>query len=116
MIRLLAVMGQIARALDRIGGWIVLPVMTFMMTLDVILRYVFNSPFIWGFELAGHLLILVFLMGILQCTRTDGNIRMALVYLHIPERGNRTRTLTVSHDKQDIGLRLGLGQGRCRYG
>jgi TRAP-type C4-dicarboxylate transport system permease small subunit len=89
MIRLLAVMGQIARALDRIGGWIVLPVMTFMMTLDVILRYVFNSPFIWGFELAGHLLILVFLMGILQCTRTDGNIRMDLVYLHIPERGKR---------------------------
>jgi TRAP-type C4-dicarboxylate transport system permease small subunit len=60
-----------------------------MMTLDVILRYVFNSPFVWGLELAEHLLILVFLTGILQCTRTDGNIRMDLVYLHMPERAKR---------------------------
>ena len=89
MTRLLAVIGGIARILDRFGGWIVLPVMTFMMTLDVVLRYVFNSPLVWGLELAEHLLILVFLMGILQCTRTDGNIRMDLVYMHIPERGKR---------------------------
>ena len=89
MTRLLAFMGGIAHTLDRIGGWIVLPVMTFMMTLDVVLRYVFNTPLVWGLELAEHLLILVFMMGILQCTRTDGNIRMDLVYLHIPARGKR---------------------------
>lgn len=89
MYRVLVAMGHVARALDRIGGWVVLPVMTFMMTLDVILRYVFNAPFIWGLELAEHLLILVFLFGILQCTRTDGNIRMDLVYLHLPERAKK---------------------------
>ena len=89
MYRVLTVMGHIARVLDRLGGWVVLPALTFMMTLDVILRYVFNSPLIWGLELAEHLLILVFLFGILQCTRTDGNIRMDLVYLHMPERAKR---------------------------
>lgn len=89
MYSVLTVMGHIARTLDRLGGWVVLPVMTFMMTLDVILRYVFNSPFIWGLELAEHMLILIFLTGILQCTRTDGNIRMDLVYLHLPERAKR---------------------------
>lgn len=85
----LRVIGVVARVLDRIGGYVVLPVMTFMMTLDVILRYVFNSPFIWGLELAEHLLILVFLFGIVHCTRTDGNIRMDLLYLHLSDRAKR---------------------------
>lgn len=85
----LRVIGIVARALDRLGGYVVLPVMTFMMTLDVILRYVFNSPFIWGLELAEHLLVLIFLFGIVHCTRTDGNIRMDLLYLHLPDRAKR---------------------------
>ena len=82
-------LGVVARVLDRIGGYVVLPVMTFMMTLDVILRYVFNSPFIWGLELAEHLLVLIFLFGIVHCTRTDGNIRMDLLYLHMSDRAKR---------------------------
>lgn len=85
----LSVVSLVARLLDRFGGLVVLPVMTFMMTLDVILRYLFNSPFLWGLELAEHLLVIVFLTGIVQCTRTDGNIRMDLVYLHMSERAKR---------------------------
>jgi C4-dicarboxylate transporter DctQ subunit len=87
--RLLLAIGLIARGLDRFGGLVVLPAMTLMMTLDVILRYVFNAPLLWGLELAEHLLIIVFLTGIVQCTRTDGNIRMDLVYIHMRARAKR---------------------------
>lgn len=48
MDRTFAGMGAISRALDRAGGLVVLQAMTFVMTLDVILRYFFNSPLIWG--------------------------------------------------------------------
>lgn len=89
MDRAFAVMGAISRALDRAGGLVVLPVMTIMMTLDVILRYFFNSPLIWGLELAEHLLILVFLCSILEATRTDGNIRMDLIYMQMKPRAQQ---------------------------
>lgn len=89
MDRAFAVMGAVSRTLDRLGGIVVLPVMTFMMTLDVILRYFFNSPLIWGLELAEHLLILVFLCAILEATRTDGNIRMDLFYMGMKPRAQQ---------------------------
>lgn len=93
MLQILTIMRTISRTLDHIGGLIVLPFLTIVMTADVIMRYVFNAPFIWGLELDVHLLVIVFMFGILECTRTDGNIRMDLVYLHIPERARRLVTL-----------------------
>lgn len=89
MDRAFAAMGAVSRALDRLGGLVVLPAMTIMMTLDVILRYFFNSPLIWGLELAEHLLIIVFLCSILEATRSDGNIRMDLLYINMPPRAQK---------------------------
>ncbi len=89
MLQILTVMRAISRVLDHIGGLVVLPVLTIVMTVDVIMRYVFNAPFIWGLELDVHLLIIIFMFGILECTRTGGNIRMDLVYLHMPDRARR---------------------------
>jgi len=93
MLQILTIMRAISRVLDHIGGLVVLPVLTVVMTADVIMRYVFNAPFIWGLELDVHLLVIIFMFGILECTRTGGNIRMDLVYLHMPDRARRMVTL-----------------------
>ena len=75
---------------------VALPAMTLMMTVDVVLRYVFNAPLLWGLELDRHLLVIVFMFGILECTRTDGNIRMDLLFLNMPARAQRAVTALYS--------------------
>ena len=67
-------------ALNKFGGLVVLPLMTAMMTIDVILRYVFNSPLSWGLEASQHMLLLVFTFGMLEAFRTGAHIRMDLCY------------------------------------
>jgi TRAP-type C4-dicarboxylate transport system permease small subunit len=76
---------MLSAGVNRLGGFAVLPAMTAVMMTEVIGRYVFNSPFLWTFELASQLLLLVFLCGVVECTRADGHIRMDLVYLHLPD-------------------------------
>lgn len=72
--------------INRFGGFVVLPAMTTVMMIEVVARYIFNSPFLWTFELASHLLLLVFLCGVVECTRGDGHIRMDLVYQTLSDR------------------------------
>jgi TRAP-type transport system small permease protein len=69
----------VATALDMIGGWVVLPAITILVMIDVVLRYVFNSPFIWTLEFSEWCLLLVFLFALPECTRVDGHVRMDLV-------------------------------------
>ena len=61
----------VATALDMIGGWLVLPAITILVMIDVVLRYVFNSPFIWTLEFSEWSLLLVFLFALPECTRVD---------------------------------------------
>jgi C4-dicarboxylate transporter DctQ subunit len=79
----------ISWALDRAAAYVFLPVMTFIMLMEVIGRYVFNSPFIWSLEGVSHLLIIVFLCGIPECTRKNGHIRMDLLNRQLPDRARR---------------------------
>ena len=94
--RALVILGRVSRVLNYIGGLVALPAMTLMMTVDVVLRYVFNAPLLWGLELDRHLLVIVFMFGILECTRTDGNIRMDLLFLNMPARAQRAVTALYS--------------------
>ena len=63
--------------------------MTIIMLMEVIGRYVFNSPFIWSLEATDHLLIIVLLFGIPECTRRDGHIRMDLLNQRMPAWARR---------------------------
>jgi len=74
----------ISRALDRASVYVFLPVMTVIMLMEVIGRYLFNSPFIWSLEAVNHLLIIVLLFGIPECTRKNGHIRMDLLNRRMP--------------------------------
>lgn len=73
-------------SLDRTAGWIVLPVVFTVIMVDVILRYVFNAPLIWGLEFSRWMLIGVFFFCLPECTRTNGHIRMELAYNAMSDR------------------------------
>ena len=77
-------LNTVSRALDRASVYVFLPVMTVIMMMEVIGRYVFNSPFIWSLEAVDHLLIIVLLFGIPECTRTNGHICMDLLNRRMP--------------------------------
>jgi TRAP-type C4-dicarboxylate transport system permease small subunit len=80
---------RISWAIDRASAYVFLPVMTIIMLMEVIGRYVFNSPFIWSLEAINHLLIIVLLFGIPECTRTNGHIRMDLLNRRMPDWARR---------------------------
>lgn len=72
-------LGKVTGALDKIGGLVVLPLISIVVICDVGLRYIFNSPLIWGLEFTEWGLLLVFLFAIPECTRTHGHVRMELL-------------------------------------
>jgi len=82
-------LNRVSFALDRASVYVFLPVMTVIMLIEVIGRYVFNSPFIWSLEAVNHLLIIVLLLGIPECTRTNGHIRMDLLNRLMPAWARR---------------------------
>jgi TRAP-type C4-dicarboxylate transport system permease small subunit len=79
----------ISRALDRASAYVFLPVMTVIMLMEVIGRYVFNSPFIWSLEAVNHLLVIVLFFGIPECTRKNGHIQMDLLNRRMPAWARR---------------------------
>ncbi len=76
----------VTRTLDMVGGWVILPMIATIVLIDVILRYVFNSPFIWTLEFSEWWLLLVFAFALPECTRRHGHIRMDLIYGRLPRR------------------------------
>ena len=58
------IIGTISHALDTFGSLVVLPLLSLLVTADVVLRYVFNTPLSWGLEVSSHLLLLFFLLGL----------------------------------------------------
>jgi TRAP-type transport system small permease protein len=80
---------KVSWTLDRAAAYFFLPVMTIIMLMEVIGRYVFNSPIIWSPEAVSHLLIIVLLFGIPECTRQNGHIRMDLLNRAMPDWAHR---------------------------
>jgi TRAP-type transport system small permease protein len=76
----------ITTLLDMIGGWVVLPAITILVMVDVVMRYIFNAPFIWTLEFSEWSLLLVFLFALPECTRVDGHVRMDLVINYLSDR------------------------------
>lgn len=76
----------VSKNLDRIAGLIILPAISVVVIVDVFLRYVFNSPFIWSLEFNEWMLLMIFALAIPECTRQNGHIRMELVVSNLSPR------------------------------
>lgn len=76
----------VSKNLDRVAGLIILPAISIVVIVDVFLRYVFNSPFIWSLEFNEWMLLMIFALAIPECTRQNGHIRMELVISNLSPR------------------------------
>lgn len=72
--------------MDQIGGLIILPMIFAVVIVDVVLRYIFNAPFIWSLEFNEWMLLMIFIFALPECTRQNGHIRMELVISNLPQR------------------------------
>lgn len=93
MERLDTMIRRISSALNRIGAYVALPVLTGIMTLDVILRYAFNAPLSWGLEASKYVLLVMFALGMIEAFRSGAHIRMDLLYRCLSPTGKRLVTL-----------------------
>lgn len=72
------VLSAIAFGLTAVGVVCVV-VMMGLTTVDVIARYVFNSPTLWADELASYLLIAIVFLGLAPNVRQDAHIRIDVI-------------------------------------
>jgi TRAP-type C4-dicarboxylate transport system permease small subunit len=70
----------LAATLHNISIMIVLPGLILLVAVDVVMRYVFNSSIQGGTEIAGLMLLLVFVSSMPYCTLRHGNVYMEAIY------------------------------------
>ncbi len=85
---------QTAGALQSLSGWLLvitctlgLTGATFVITLDVVLRYGFNAPLLWSMELNQMLLPLLVFGCMPYVWERRGHVHMEIVVQLFPERG-----------------------------
>lgn len=70
-----------SRWCHELGTLLVLPAMALIITFDVVARYFFNSPLLWGEEVNGLLLFLVLMLSMTYTWDKGRHIRMELLYV-----------------------------------
>lgn len=72
--------GRLATALHWVGVYGALPLLIGVVFADVLLRFVFASPLMWGNEVSSLILLVVFFASLPHCTYVHGHVRMELLY------------------------------------
>lgn len=71
---------KLSRGLHWAGVYVSIPILIVILGFDVTLRYIFNSPLIWGSEVSALILSIVFFASLPQVTGAQGHIRMDMLY------------------------------------
>lgn len=81
---------RVSRALFRVAVDAALPALMVLVSLDVILRYVFNAPLPWGRDVNGLLLLITIFSALPHAWDKGYHIRMEVFYSRL---GRRPRIL-----------------------
>ncbi len=84
--RLTAFFNRFSAKAHDVGTLFFLPLMIFLITLNVVLRYGFNAPLIWGDEVNGLILFLVVFLSLTFTWDQKKHIRMEIVYVLLKGR------------------------------
>ncbi|PKN68758.1 MAG: hypothetical protein CVU54_12860 [Deltaproteobacteria bacterium HGW-Deltaproteobacteria-12] len=60
--------------------------MMLIMTLDAVLRYFFNKPFLWSFDLVEFIMVGCVFFGLAYTELRKGHVNITLVFDHFPPR------------------------------
>ena len=78
-----------ARRLFLLGIYVTMPSLVVLVTVDVILRYVFNAPLQWGRDANGLLLLMTVFCALPHAWDRAYHIRMEVFYLRFGEQRRR---------------------------
>ena len=81
--------GEASHQLFRLGSYVMLPALVVLVTLDVVLRYVFDSPLQWARDVSGLFLLMAICAVLPHAWDRSYHIRMEVVYDRFSERGKR---------------------------
>lgn len=82
-----SVVSKITESLNWFGLSILLTGMALLVTSDVIMRYVLNSPIRWATDINGILLMIIVFFSLAHCWVEGGHIRMTILYERLGMRG-----------------------------
>lgn len=77
---------KIDNGLTRVSRWFAyagaffILAMTCLISLDVVLRYVFNAPMLGAHEIVEYMLLSSFFLFITDCWNSNSHVRMSIVY------------------------------------
>jgi TRAP-type C4-dicarboxylate transport system permease small subunit len=81
--RLTSFLKSVSKSSHDVGTIVFLPLMTFLVALNVIFRYALNKPLAWGEEINGLLLFLVLFLSLTYTWDQKRHIRMEIFYVHL---------------------------------
>ena len=70
----------------KISSFLIYPLVGIVL-YEVIMRYVFNAPTIWGFEATGFVYGMHFMLGLSFMERYGGHVRVDILSARLPEKG-----------------------------
>ena len=80
---------RLSEALHWIGIFAAIPILVGVVSADVVLRYGFNAPLLWGNEVSSLILMIVFLASVPLCTKHNAHVRMEFIYDRFGRLGRR---------------------------
>jgi len=70
----------------RSGRWLIVALMV-LVTLEVVLRYVFTKPTLWGYEIHVMLAASSYALAFAYTHKLRAHVRVDMIYAHLPPRG-----------------------------
>jgi TRAP-type mannitol/chloroaromatic compound transport system permease small subunit len=68
------------------GRWFIVALMV-LVTLEVVLRYAFTRPTLWGYELHVMLAAASYILAFAYTHQQRAHVRVDMIYAHLPPRG-----------------------------
>ena len=72
--------------IGRLVGWVTLG-LVLVVFVDVVMRYLFNTSYVFTQELEWHLFGFIFLIGAGYTLLTDGHVRVDIIYQRLGPKG-----------------------------
>ena len=86
MKKFLRTVDSISEWTARSGRWLLVALVP-LVTMEVVLRYVFTKPTLWGYELHVMLAASAYVLAFSYTHKMKAHVRVDMIYAHLPPRG-----------------------------